>query len=67
MRIEAPADRIEEEVNAMRAAMGEASRAVLAGFELRTDVEIVRYPDRYSDPRGRVMWDRVMRLIEQAG
>jgi hypothetical protein len=63
--IEAPEDRIEEEVTAMQAAMGEASRAVLAGFELRTDTEIVRYPDRYSDPRGCVMWDRVMTLIEQ--
>jgi hypothetical protein len=36
---------------------------VLAGFELRTDVHPVRYPDHYSDPRGTVMWERVMRLI----
>jgi hypothetical protein len=26
-------------------------------------VLLVRYPDHYSDPRGTVMWDRVMRLI----
>ena len=44
----------------MRAAMDEASRAVLDGFEIRTDVHIVRYPDRYMDPRGEVMWNRVM-------
>jgi hypothetical protein len=25
----------------------------------------VRYPDRYSDPRGAVMWTRVMELIDQ--
>ncbi len=37
----------------MRAVMAEASRVVLAGFELRTDAEIVRYPERYSDPRGK--------------
>jgi hypothetical protein len=45
--------------------MAEASRIVLDGFELQTDVSIVRFPDRYSDPRGIVMWDRVMRLIAE--
>ena len=49
----------------MRAAMAEASRIVLAGFELGTDVEVVRYPDRYSDGRGAVMWEPVMRLIAE--
>jgi DNA polymerase-1 len=38
---------------------------VLAGFALRSDVKIVRYPDRYMDPRGAVMWRRVLELIEQ--
>jgi hypothetical protein len=47
----------------MRAAMAEASRIVLNGFELRTDVHVVRYPDRYMDPRGAVMWARVQDLI----
>jgi DNA polymerase I len=59
----APIDRIEEEVGRTRAAMAEASRIVLNGFELRTDADIVRYPDRYCDVRGAVMWDRVMGLI----
>ena len=47
----------------MRAAMVEASRAVLVGFELRIDVHIVKFPDRYMDPRGEVMWNRVIDLI----
>jgi DNA polymerase I len=59
----APLDRLEADVAAMRAAMAEASRAVLAGFELATEVKIVRYPDRYMDARGTVMWDRVCRLV----
>jgi DNA polymerase-1 len=59
----APLERLEADVAAMRAAMAEASRAVLGGFELRTDVKIVQYPDRYTDPRGTVMWDRVTKLI----
>jgi hypothetical protein len=60
----APLDRLEDDVAAMRAAMAEASRFVLAGFELGTDVKVVRWPDRYSDPRGVEMWDRVCKLVE---
>jgi DNA polymerase-1 len=63
--IEAPSEQIEHAVATMRAAMAEASRLILNGFELRTDAETIRYPDRYVDPRGRVMWDRTMRLIRQ--
>src|SRR5262249_9517194 len=59
----APVDRLEHDVARMRACMAEASRAVLAGFELRTDAALVRHPERYQDPRGSVMWDRVMRLV----
>jgi DNA polymerase-1 len=61
----APLDRIDNDVAEMRAAMNEASRDVLDGFEIRTDVHIVRYPDRYMDERGAVMWDRVMKLLAQ--
>ena len=62
----APLDRLEEDVAAMRAAMAEASRIVLGGFELGTDVSITRWPDRYMDSRGRVMWHRVMELLDQS-
>ncbi len=61
----APMDRLDAEVARMQDAMREASRIVLDGFELGTDVKIVRYPDRYMDERGAVMWDRVMKLIEE--
>jgi hypothetical protein len=64
--IAAPVDQIEAATAAMRAAMAEASRAVLAGFELGTDASITRYPNRYQDPRGAVMWDRVTELIDAA-
>jgi hypothetical protein len=42
--------------------MLKASRVVL-DVELRTDVNVIRYPDRYQDPRGAVMWERVMKLV----
>jgi hypothetical protein len=59
----APFERLDAEIAAARAAMAEASRAVLGGFELATDVKVVRWPDRYMDPRGAVMWDRVVQLL----
>jgi DNA polymerase-1 len=61
----APVDRIEADVAAMRAAMAEASRIVLGGFELGTDVSITKYPNRYADKRGRVMWDTVTGLLQR--
>ena len=61
----APIDRIEADTAAMRAAMNEAARTVLNGFPISTEAKIVRYPDRYMDKRGTIMWDRVMRLVGQ--
>jgi hypothetical protein len=61
----APLERLDADVVRMQDAMREASRVVLGGFELGTDAEIVRYPNRYADPRGSVMWNRVMELIRQ--
>jgi DNA polymerase I-like protein with 3'-5' exonuclease and polymerase domains len=58
-----PLDRFEDDIAGMHGAMAEASRIVLDGFELRTDVMRVRYPDRFHDPRGIRMWDQVMGLI----
>jgi len=57
-------DHLEHDIAAMRAAMAEASRVVLGGFELGTDVsKIVRYPDRFMDARGVVMWNRAVELV----
>src|SRR5262249_1871326 len=59
----APLDHLDADIAAMRAAMAEASRLVLAGFELGTDVKVIRWPDRYADARGVEMWDRVCKLV----
>jgi hypothetical protein len=32
-------------------------------FELRVDAHVVKFPDRYMDPPGEVMWNRVLGLI----
>jgi DNA polymerase I-like protein with 3'-5' exonuclease and polymerase domains len=61
----APLDRLEADIAGMRAAMAEASRIVLSGFELRTDVQRFCHPDRFADPRGDRMWRQVMQLIDR--
>jgi hypothetical protein len=58
-----PPVRLEDDIASMRAAMAEASRIILDGFELRTDATRVHYPDRFHDPRGTAMWNRVIELI----
>lgn len=64
--VEGPTDKIEEVVAQTRAAMAEASRIVLAGFEIGTDAKIVRWPDRYVDEAGEDFWETVMRLAGPA-
>jgi hypothetical protein len=66
--IEAPIERIDAEVSLLKEIMRRAARVVLnptaAGrLELRTDFKIVRYPDRYTDPRGDAIWADVLRLL----
>lgn len=60
--VEAPLNEIDSVVNLTQSAMKEASQVVLDGFELRTDAKVIRYPERYSDKRGVVMWQKVMEL-----
>ena len=61
--LEADSDSVDAAVAELREHMAAASRAVLGGFEIRTDVEIVSYPDRYMNVGGSEMWARVMELL----
>lgn len=60
--VEGPADQMEDVVAQTQAAMAEASRVVLRGFEIGADAKIVRWPARYVDDAGAAFWDTVMRL-----
>jgi len=62
--IEAAADEIDTAIEQTRAAMTEASRIVLDGLEIPTDADVVIWPDRYADPRGAVMWERVNKILD---
>ena len=57
--IECDDDCVEDTVRACQQAMTEASLLILPGFPVRSDVKLVRSPDRYMDKRGRKMWDTV--------
>jgi DNA polymerase I-like protein with 3'-5' exonuclease and polymerase domains len=68
--IEAPIERIEADATLMQEVMRRASRIVLNAdpmgtHELRTDVKIIHYPDRYSDRRGDAIWAQVLGLLAE--
>lgn len=63
--IEAPASEVEDHVQVARQAMARASAHVLDGFELRTDHRVTCHPDRYSDPRGEVMWQTIQTILAE--
>jgi hypothetical protein len=63
--IVAPLERLEDDVAAMREIMRKAGLAVTGGLEVRTDVKIVRSPDRYMDGRGAAMWARATGLLRE--
>lgn len=62
--IESSLELIKHDVAQTQDCMARASEMILPGFQLRTDAKVVRYPDRYSDPRGRQFWQTVWRLVE---
>jgi len=61
--IEAPLDELDAVVARTQAVMGDASEVVLDGFRLRSDADVVRYPQRYEDERGKKMWNTVHSIL----
>jgi DNA polymerase I len=61
--IEAPLSEIDDAVSTMRHAMAEASRAVLGGFEIRTEAKI--FTDRFLEERGAFTWRLVRGLLRE--
>ncbi len=62
--IEASLTELEDAVEATKDCMAQASRIVLGGFELGTEVALVRHPERYRDKRGQKMWRAVWDIID---
>jgi hypothetical protein len=61
--IQAPANEIAPAVATMREAMDAASRVVLNGFVLKTDVQIIRPGERYQDADGQRLWELVQKTL----
>jgi hypothetical protein len=61
--IEAPVGAIDDVVAETQAIMRRVSGQMLDGFWLDVDAHVVRWPERYVDPRGVRMWEEVTRLI----
>ena len=62
--VEGTCEDVEEIVAVTQRCMREASRIILNGFELESDVKVVTYPNRYMDEeRGGSFWNNVMNLI----
>ncbi len=63
--IEAPLDQLDDAVRETQRAMGDASELVLDGFRLRSDVKLIRHPDRFVDKRGQRMWSVVQDILAE--
>jgi DNA polymerase I len=63
--IEADVADIDDAVATTRRAMDEASKVILDGYVIGSDVAIVHWPDRWSDARGQVMWDRALGILNE--
>jgi hypothetical protein len=63
--IESKAEDIERDVEIAQSCMKEASRIILNGFELNSDVEIFKYPQRFLNPSSEEFWHRVMDIKDK--
>ncbi len=63
--VEGSLEEIDQTVADAQTAMREASAIILGGFELETDADIVRWPNRYSDDRGVDMWTTVLDILTE--
>ena len=59
-----PASEIEKIVRRTQACMDRASNLVLR-FVMRADVKIIKYPDRFLDPRGAETWKSIAQLLDE--
>ena len=64
--IAAPFDRLDDDIAEMRDIMSKAGRAVTGGLDIPTDAEVIKFPDRYMDERGKRMWDKVITLLDKS-
>lgn len=63
--VEGDSSCIHEVVETTQQALAEASQIILDGFPLRSEAEVISYPDRYLDERGTITFERVIRILQE--
>ena len=63
--IESDEDAIDQEVKIAMECMTQASRYVLNGFELGSETEVIRYPDRFLSDADLDFWNQVISINEK--
>jgi hypothetical protein len=63
LMVECDLDVLEDVSQALDRVMRDASAVVLRGYELPTDVQLIRPGEHYADERGQAMWDTVNKLL----
>ena len=65
--LEAPIDEIEAQAEMLAKIMGDASELVMGpGKRCRSDIKIIRYPDRFEDEaRGTTMFEVILQLLHE--
>ena len=62
--IQAPVNNIHDIVEETKSIMRRVSGQMLGGFWLEVEADIVCWPARYVDVRGKKMWDELMKILE---
>lgn len=64
--IECDEEEADHIIKAAQDLMTDASETVLGeGYRIQTEVDVIRYPDRYTDPRGTTTWNLMMSILEE--
>jgi DNA polymerase I-like protein with 3'-5' exonuclease and polymerase domains len=64
--IECEEEEAEETIEKAQKIMSDASEIVLGpGNRIKTEADIIKYPGRYSDPRGVETWGKIMGILEE--
>ncbi|MBX9653610.1 DNA polymerase I [bacterium] len=63
--VEADLAEIEHVVERAQEIMEDASRGVLGGFTINTDVKMICYPNRFVDERGQRMWNLINEISDE--
>ncbi len=64
--IECDEEEADETIFQAQKLMTKASSIVLGpGNSIKTEATVIKYPDRYSDPRGVETWNKILRIIQE--